>query len=53
MEREPSPERDREPIQPEEATPADDPEQLPEGPGALPDSGRVVEEKGRENGSEG
>ena len=63
MERDPTADRQPEPIEPEDALPAADADDLPREPGTLPDTGRVIEEKGmaseaeekrgQENGSEG
>ena len=53
MEREPNSDPEQELLRPEDARPDDEAEDLPEGPGVLPDTGHVVEEKGEEDGSEG
>ena len=45
MEREPRTGPPPEPIEPEDATPSEDAEDLPEGPGTVPDTGRVLEER--------
>ncbi len=49
MERDPSAGPPPEPLQPEDATPQEDAEDLPDEPGLLADTGHVVEEKGLED----
>ena len=63
MERDPAANPPPEPIEPDDALPDADAEDLPREPGTLPDTGRVIEDKGRtseaeekrggEDGSEG
>ena len=49
MERDPGSGPPPGPLEPEDATPEDDAEDLPAEPGPLDDTGRVVEEKGLED----
>ena len=53
MERDPAAQPERSPVEPEDATPQEDAEELPQEPGGDPDTGHVVERKGREDGDEG